>query len=70
MDATDRAFHDSIKPRWSADGTLVYPGPSDGRSISRRSRTTHDRDSLLVVQKRNLVSEAGDIRFAQFSSEV
>jgi hypothetical protein len=70
MDVTEQAFHNSIKPRWCADGTLILAGPLDGRPVSRNSRTTRDRDSLLLVQKRTLVSEGAGIRFAKFSSEV
>lgn len=70
MNVTERAFHDSIKPRWGADGTIIFAGRSNGRPVSRSSRATFDRDGLLIVQKCDLATNTGDIRFARFSSEV
>jgi nuclear pore complex protein Nup98-Nup96 len=67
----DRAFHDSMKPGWGPDGTLVYAAASNvkpfGRSTHRRAR---ERDGLLTVQKGGIVSESRDVRFAKFSNEV
>jgi nuclear pore complex protein Nup98-Nup96 len=67
MDERERAFHDSLKPSWDANGTLVYAAPTARKAFTQTSR---DRDGLLVVQKSGIVSESRDVRFAKFSSEV
>lgn len=55
-------FHNSMKPRWGPDGTLIYAAPLLGRG----SRIKND---LLVGLKREIVSEHRDVRFAKFSNE-
>ncbi len=70
LDDVERAFHDSLKPSWGPDGTLVYAAPADWKPPSKSSRAIRDREGLLVVQKGGVISEARDVRFARFSSEV
>ncbi|PBP27840.1 nucleoporin SONB [Diplocarpon rosae] len=69
MEEIERAFHDSLKPQWSFDGTLVYAAPADAKSFGRSSRRARERDGLLTIQKGGIVSEHRDIRFAKFSNE-
>ena len=67
---SDRAFHDSLKPSWTSDGTLVYAAPLNPKPLGRSSRHARARDGLLEVQNGGIVSESRDIRFAKFSNEV
>lgn len=69
MDDSERAFHNSLKPSWDANGTLVYAAPAQ-LSSSRRSRKIQKRDDLLVIQKGKIISEGRDVMFARFSGEV
>jgi len=70
MNETERAFHDSMKPQWGPDGTLVYAAPPNSKPFGRSSRRARERDGLLTVQKKAVVSEHRDVRFAKFSDEV
>ena len=70
MTDKDRAFHDSMKPSWGPDGTLVYAAPSNAQPFGRSSRRARERDGLLTIQKGAIVSESRDVRFAKFSNEV
>ncbi|KAI9049105.1 hypothetical protein LZ554_006953 [Drepanopeziza brunnea f. sp. 'monogermtubi'] len=69
MSEQDRAFHDSMKPQWGPDGTLVYAAPQSTKPFGRSSRHARERDGLLTIQKGGVVSEHRDIRFAKFSNE-
>ena len=70
MATDDRAFHDSMKPSWGPDGTLVYAVSSNGKPFGRSSRGARERDGILTIQKGAVVSESRDVRFAKFSNEV
>jgi nuclear pore complex protein Nup98-Nup96 len=70
MTETDRAFHDSMKPSWGPDGTLVYAAPSNAKPFGRSSRRVRERDGLLSIQKGGIVSASRDVCFAKFSNEV
>ncbi len=70
MTETERTFHDSMKPSWGPDGTLVYAAPSNPQRFARSSRRARERDGLLTVAKTGVVSEGRDVRFAKFSNEV
>jgi nuclear pore complex protein Nup98-Nup96 len=70
MDEIERAFHDSLKPSWDINGTLVYAATGNQQLLSRSSRDTRDRDDLLVVQKGKIVSETREVMFARFAKEV
>ncbi|KAH9216461.1 nuclear protein 96-domain-containing protein [Leptodontidium sp. 2 PMI_412] len=69
LNETERAFHDSMKPQWGPDGTLVYAAPPNSKPFGRSSRRARERDGLLTVQKKGVVSEHRDVRFAKFSDE-
>lgn len=69
MTEHDRAFHDSMKPSWGPDGTLVYAVSSNAKPLGRASRRARERDGLLTIQKGGVVSESRDVQFAKFSNE-
>lgn len=63
MSEADHQFHQSYKPHWGPETTLLYAMPSRvNLTQSQPSRPT----SLLVDQKGTFVSERKDIRFAKF----
>jgi nuclear pore complex protein Nup98-Nup96 len=67
---SERAFHDSMRPSWGPDGTLVYGAASNPQPYAKPSRRARERDGLLTIQKGSVVSENRDIRFAKFANEV
>ncbi|KAH8812039.1 putative nucleoporin [Xylogone sp. PMI_703] len=69
MSESERGFHDSLKPSWSYDGTLVYSTSPGTNTFGRSSRRAKERDGLVIIQKGGVVSECRDIRFAKFSNE-
>jgi nuclear pore complex protein Nup98-Nup96 len=70
MSENDRAFHDSMRPSWGPDGTLVYAAPSNPKPFGKSSRLARERDGLLIIHKGGVVSESRDVRLAKFSNEV
>lgn len=70
LTSSDRAFHDSMRPSWGPDGTLVYAAASNPQPFGIASRKDRERDGLLTIQKGAVVSENRDVRFAKFSNEV
>jgi nuclear pore complex protein Nup98-Nup96 len=70
MTESDRAFHESMRPTWGPDGTLVYAVTSNLQPFGKSSRRARERDGLLTIQKGGVVSESRDVRFAKFSNEV
>jgi nuclear pore complex protein Nup98-Nup96 len=70
MSENDRAFHDSMRPSWGPDGTLVYAASSNPKPFGKSSRRARERDGLLIIHKGGVVSESRDVRFAKFSNEV
>ncbi|KAN0106399.1 Nuclear protein 96 domain containing protein [Hyaloscypha variabilis] len=69
MNDRERAFHESMKPSWGPEGTLVYAAPPNAKPFGRSSRRARERDGILTVQKQAIVSENRDIYFAKFSNE-
>ena len=67
---SDRAFHDSMRPSWGPDGTLVYAVASNPKPFGTASREDRERGGLLTIQKGAVISENRDVRFAKFSSKV
>jgi len=61
MDPMDRSFHQSNKPRWSADGILAYATSGNVPSMD---------DGILRSLKGSIVSEHKDIRFAKLVTPV
>jgi len=71
MSDNDRAFHDTMKPSWGPEGTLVYSAVSNAKSFGRSSaRRARERNGLLNVQKGFIYGEGRDVHFAKFSNEV
>lgn len=70
MNEADRAFHQSLKPSWGPDGTLVYAAPPSSKPFGRSSRRIREKEGLLSVLKGGIVSSGADIRFAKFANEV
>ncbi|TVY57365.1 Nucleoporin [Lachnellula cervina] len=69
MSDADLSFHDSMRPGWGPDGTLVYAAPPSTKPFGRSSRRARERNGILAVQKGAIVSENRDVRFAKFSNE-
>jgi len=69
MTEQDHAFHESMKPNWGADGTLVYAAAPNAKPFSKSSRR-REKEGILDIQKGGIVSEKRDVRFAKFSDEV
>lgn len=69
MGESDRAFHESMKPSWGPDGTLIYAAPANPKQYGRSSRRVREKDGILANQKGGIVSESRDVRFAKFSNE-
>ncbi|KAK7738554.1 hypothetical protein SLS53_006074 [Cytospora paraplurivora] len=67
MEPADRAFHDSLRPNWGPDGTLVLA--TAPKILSRSSKRALDKDGIMTMSKLNIVSENRDVRFAKFSNE-
>lgn len=68
MTEDDEQFHDSMKPSWGYDGTLVYAGVPHAKAFSKSSRR-REKEGILDIQKSAIVSEKRDVRFARFSNE-
>ncbi|KAG8169893.1 hypothetical protein KVR01_000638 [Diaporthe batatas] len=67
MDPADKAFHDTLRPSWGPDGTLVIS--STPKTLTRSSRRALEKDGIMAMGRLNIVSEHRDIRFAKFSNE-
>lgn len=68
MDPSDKAFHDSLRPSWGPDGTLVLG--TTPKVLTRSSRRTVEKEGIMSMSRLNIVSESRDVRFAKFSNEV
>lgn len=64
MNETDHQFHQSYKPHWGPETTLLYAMPS---KVNLTQSQSNQLTSLLVDQKGTFVSERRDIRFAKFA---
>src|SRR6266516_2580892 len=64
MNSTERAFHNSLRPSWAPDGTLVYAMPST--LASRTGKKSTHKDGLILDRRGLIASESKDIRFAGF----
>lgn len=67
MDPDDKAFHDTLRPSWGPDGTLVLA--TAPKVLSRSSRRGVEKDGIVSMSRLNIVSENRDIRFAKISNE-
>ena len=61
LSSTERTFHDSFRPSWTLDGTLVYAMPT----LASRSGKSIHTDGILL-DRQAIASEGKDIRFAGF----
>jgi len=59
MNESDQAFHDSVKPTWTPDGTLVYAIAGNAPLVD---------DDLLTNIGKSVVAEGRDIRFAKINA--
>lgn len=66
MAESDQAFHNSQKPSWGPDGTLIYAMASEGGPL--KSWTSARTSGSVLEQKDVLVSEGKDICFAKFAT--
>lgn len=64
LDDRERAYHNSVKPSWGPDGTLVYRAPD-----SEQPSPTPARDQGLIVHTGTLSSEGYDIRISRLEIE-
>lgn len=61
MDAQEQAYHDSVKPHWGPDSTLIYGAPDDANSGS----IPDDHNSLLSNSA--IIKSDRDIRISKFA---
>jgi nuclear pore complex protein Nup98-Nup96 len=66
MDKSDRAFHDSQKPSWGPDGTLIYARTGEGGAL--KGGASARMSGSVLEQKDVLVSEGKDICFVNFTT--
>lgn len=59
MDESDAIFHQTNKPRWTYDGTLIYAVSGSAPKL---------KEGVLTNLKGRLVSEHKDIRFAKLAT--
>lgn len=67
MAPDDKAFHDTLRPSWGPDGTLVLA--TAPKVLSRSSRRVIEKDGIVSMSRLNIVSENRDVRFAKISNE-
>ncbi|KAI1473053.1 nuclear protein 96-domain-containing protein [Daldinia caldariorum] len=69
MDEKERMWHDTIRPTWGPNGTLVFSATPNTSSFGRSSRIS-EKNGLMTVMKGGIVSESQDIRIAKFTNEM
>ncbi|KAI0408268.1 nuclear protein 96-domain-containing protein [Xylaria palmicola] len=69
MDDTDRTWHDTMRPTWGPNGTLIFSATPSASIFGRSGRMT-EKNGLMTVMKGGVVSETQDIRFAKFTNEM
>lgn len=67
IDSTDRAWHDTLRPSWGPDGTLVLATPP--KLLSRSSRRVIEKNGIMSMNRLNIVSGNRDVRLAKFANE-
>lgn len=67
MQPDDRTFHDTLRPSWGPDGTLVLA--TAPKVLSRSSRRGIEKDGIVSMSRLSIVSENRDVRFAKFTNE-
>ncbi|KAH9885546.1 nuclear protein 96-domain-containing protein [Xylariomycetidae sp. FL2044] len=69
MDARDRAWHDTMRPTWGPNGTLVFAATPSTSPFAQSGRII-EKNGLMTVMKGGIVSESQDIRIAKFTNEM
>ena len=69
MDPKDRAWHNTMRPTWGPNGTLVFAANPSETAFGRTARMT-EKNGLMMIMKGGIVSESQDIRIAKFTNEV
>lgn len=69
MDTKDRIWHDTMRPTWGPNGTLVFSSTPSNSTFGRSGRIS-DKNGLMSVLKGGIVSESQDIRIAKFTNEM
>ncbi|KAI1104922.1 nuclear protein 96-domain-containing protein [Jackrogersella minutella] len=69
MDENERIWHDTMRPTWGPNGTLVFSA-TPSSSVFGRSGRINDKNALMTVLKGGIVSESQDIRIAKFTNEM
>ncbi|KAI0836326.1 nuclear protein 96-domain-containing protein [Hypoxylon sp. FL0890] len=69
MDEKDRLWHDTMRPTWGPNGTLVFSASPSSSAFGRSARIS-EKNGLMTVLKGGIVSESQDIRIAKFTNEM
>ncbi|KAI1494944.1 nuclear protein 96-domain-containing protein [Biscogniauxia mediterranea] len=69
MDEKERIWHDTMRPTWGPNGTLVFAATPGASPFGRSSRIS-EKNGLMTVMKGGIVSESQDIRIAKFTNEM
>ncbi|KAI1078902.1 nuclear protein 96-domain-containing protein [Whalleya microplaca] len=69
MDDRDRTWHDTMRPTWGPNGTLVFSATPNDSAFGRSGRI-FEKNGLMTVMKGGIVSESQDIRIAKFTNEM
>ncbi|KAI4124375.1 MAG: hypothetical protein LQ338_004833, partial [Usnochroma carphineum] len=64
MHNNDQQWHDSLKPSWGSEGTLLYATSSNVRTPKRAATETNN---VMTDTGTTFVSEGRDVRFAKFT---
>ena len=64
MNEMDRKYHESYKPSWGPEATLLYAMPSKVNLLPMKSTQT---DAIMNDVKGTFVSEGRDVHFAKFA---
>ncbi|KAI1141827.1 nuclear protein 96-domain-containing protein [Hypoxylon sp. FL0543] len=69
MDEKERLWHDTMRPSWGPNGTLVFSASPSNSALGRSGRMS-EKNGLMTVLKGGIVSESQDIRIAKFTNEM
>ncbi|KAI0178618.1 nuclear protein 96-domain-containing protein [Hypoxylon sp. FL1284] len=69
MDEKERTWHDTMRPTWGPNGTLVFSATPTNSAFGRSGRIS-DKNGLMNVLKGGIVSESQDVRIAKFTNEM
>ncbi|KAH6647455.1 nuclear protein 96-domain-containing protein [Truncatella angustata] len=69
LDEKERTWHDTLRPTWGPNGTLVFAANPQATPFGRSGRIT-EKNGLMTVTKNNFNFESQDIRIARFSNEM